>query len=110
MSDEIIQNERGGKQSKINGKPTEFPPLAYLEISKVMSGGAERYPREADGTPNWHRINCWSNLDHGLEHAANLLAERNRPERDKARMLEELSHAAARLCMTLEQFIREEIV
>lgn len=105
--DEIATNAAGGKQSKIHGKPTEFPPLAYLEISKVMGTGSERYPREPDGSPNWHRIDCFSNLDHGLEHAARFLAERNKPDRNLTQMLEELSHHAARACMALEQFLRE---
>jgi len=42
---EIVTNEQGGKQSKIEGKPTEFPPMAFLEVAKVMGIGSERYPR-----------------------------------------------------------------
>jgi|GEM_PF-5527826 len=102
----IIANERGGKQSQIHGTPTEIPPLAFIEVAKVMGLGASRYPREADGTPNWHRISCLSNLDHGLEHIFNFLAERNHPDSSPEIMLEELSHAAARLCMALEQYLR----
>lgn len=105
---EIITNEQGGKQSKIDGRPTEFPPLAFLEVSAVMGMGSERYPREADGTPNWHRIDCFSNLDHGLIHAARFLAERNKPDRNLAVMRKELSHYAARACMALEMFLKEQ--
>jgi len=104
---EIVTNEQGGKQSKIDSKMTEVPPIGLLEVAKVMSEGLEVYPREANGTPNWHKIDCCSNLDHGIEHIANFLAERNKANRSKNLMREELSHAAARLLMALEQFIRE---
>lgn len=106
---EIITNERGGKQSAIAGRITEVPPLALIEVSQVMALGAKNYPREVDGNPNWHNIDCFSNLDHALEHAANFLAERNKPNRDMNYMREELSHFTARAMMTMEQFIREEI-
>lgn len=105
----IETNERGGKQSKIKGRMTEIPPEALLEASKVMGEGSKAYPREDDGTPNWHKIDCYSNLDHALEHAFNFLAMRNAPDRSPESMLEELSHFAARALMSLEQFIREEL-
>lgn len=118
MTDTIVTNERGGKQSAIEGRPTEFPPLAFLEVSKVMGLGSVRYPREADGTPNWHRIDSMSNLDHALTHVANFLALRNISFTQEVRhafmrdlreadMLEELSHFAARACMALEMFLLE---
>ena len=105
----IITNARGGKQSRIEGRCTEIPPLAIIELSKVMGEGAEKYPREEDGTPNWYRIDCSSNLDHCLEHIFNFLAERNKLERDKKKMREELAHCMARACMAMEQFLREEL-
>ena len=121
----IETNERGGKQSKIKGRMTEVPPLALIEVSAVMAEGARNYPRNEDGTPNWHSIDCASNLDHAMEHVANFLAERNKPPmyavvdthdmydsdhyRDKDILREELSHAASRMMMALEQFIREEV-
>ena len=107
--DNIITNEQGGKQSKIKGKMTEVPPLALIEVSQVMGLGSVNYPREADNSPNWYKIDCYSNLDHALEHVANFLAERNKPDKDKDFMLEELSHFTARAMMGLEQYLREEI-
>ena len=115
--DAIETNERGGKQSKIKGRMTEVPPLALIEVSAVMAEGASNYPRNEDGTPNWHSIDCASNLDHAMEHVANFLAERNKPKlegyagryADQAVLREELSHAASRMMMALEQFIREEV-
>ena len=111
--DEIITNEAGGKQSRIEGQITEVPPLALIEISKVMSEGRKKYPREPDGTPNWHKIGCMSNLDHAGEHLCKFLAIRNQtviPMLDEdAAMQEELSHFAARALMALEQFLRNEL-
>jgi hypothetical protein len=106
---EIETNERGGKQSKIYGKATELPPLALLEVSKVMALGLANYPREEDGTPNWYRISATSNLDHALEHAFNFLGARNVAEQDAEEMIVELSHFAARALMALEQFIRGDL-
>ncbi len=105
----IITNERGGKQSEIQGRMTEVPPLAIIEISKVMGLGSEVYPRERNGTPNWHNIDCYSNGDHAVEHFFNALAERNKANRSKEYMRKELAHFAARAVMTLEQFLREEL-
>ncbi len=104
----FITNERGGKQSPIKGKMTEVPPVALIEISKVMAEGSAKYPRMHDGSPNWHKIDCYSNLDHALEHVSNFLAERNSPLRDYGFMREELSHFAARAMMAMEQFVLEE--
>jgi len=108
--DEIITNEQGGKQSKIASKITEVPPLALIAVGNVMGNGSVKYPREEDGTPNWHRIDSFSNLDHGLEHAANFSAMRNCTDSltDQGEsMLQELAHHAARAMMALEMFIKE---
>ena len=107
MTEEIVTNAQGGKQSKIKGMFTEIPPLALIEVSEVMGLGATNYPREPDFTPNWHKIDSSSNLDHALEHACNFLAERNKPDRDKSILREELSYFAARALMSLEMYIKE---
>lgn len=115
LDDPIVTNSKGGKGSKIYGKMSEVPPLALLEVAKVMAEGAERYPREADGTPNWHKVGCIENLDHGMEHVANFVRIRNtvrwgdsQDHKDNC-MKTELSHAACRLLMALEQLIRGEM-
>ncbi len=105
--DEIITNEQGGKQSKIAGKMTEVPPMALLEISKVMGKGSEVYLREKDGTPNWHKIDSMSNLDHSLRHATKFLIARNSGVKINDYTLDELSHFAARAMMALEMFMIE---
>ena len=104
---EIVTNAEGGKQSRIASAITEVPPMALLEVGKVMGEGVTNYPRDGDGTPNWHRIDSSSNLDHALEHIVNYLVERNRPDRDLVKMQEELSHFTARAMMALEMFLRE---
>ena len=103
----IEVNAAGGKQSRIESRITEVPPLALIEVGKVMGEGEKNYPREPDGSPNWHLIDSSSNLDHALEHAANYLAERNKPNRDVAKLREELSHFAARSMMAMEMFLKE---
>ena len=105
---EIITNETGGKQSKIAGMITEIPPLGLIEVSGVMALGSVNYPREDNGSPNWHKIDCMSNLDHAMEHVFTFLAERNKPISDFDKMKEELSHFAARALMAMEMFIKEE--
>jgi len=115
--EEIIENSKGGKQTKIDGKMTEVPPEALLLISSVMGEGSVRYPREENGSPNWYKISCMSNLDHAMRHAAIFLRYRNElglvPEEVRNSMLqdmrEELSHFAARAMMALEQWERDEI-
>jgi hypothetical protein len=104
---EIVTNGQGGKQSKIRGMMTEVPPLGLIEVSEVMALGSKNYPREDDGTPNWHKIDSMSNLDHALEHACNFLAGRNDPRSSKEVMREELSHFAARALMAMEMYILE---
>jgi nucleoside 2-deoxyribosyltransferase len=106
---EIVTNKQGGKQSAITGKMTEVPPIALLAISEVMGKGSEVYPRETDGSPNWHRIDSKSNLDHALEHAARFMEVCNRVPGSglDALAFEELSHFAARAMMALEMYIKE---
>lgn len=107
---EVAANEAGGKQTKIESMITEVPPLALKEVGKIMGLGATNYPREEDDTPNWHKIDCFSNLDHALEHVANFLILRNAPRDDASELdeqREELGHATARMMMAMEQFIRE---
>ena len=106
MSIEITKE--GGKHAKIRSMPTELPPLACIEVAEVMGLGVINYPRKSDGSPNWHRIDSFSNLDHCLEHAFNFLAERDKPDRDVKKMRKELSHAAARALMALEMFLKEQ--
>lgn len=83
----------------------EFPPLAYKAVNDVMNEGDTVYPREPDGTPHWHHYDLYDIMEHGLIHAHNFLAERNKPSPDRRVMKEELSHFAARACMALEKFI-----
>ena len=114
--DPIVTNAKGGKGSKIYGTMSEVPPVGFREVARVMAEGVVKYPREDDGSPNWHKVGCIEEVDHALEHALNFLELRNEPymihDSDgaltpEARM--QLSHAATRMVMALEQLIRGEM-
>lgn len=99
-----------------NPKPSYYFFISFIILLNFLyricadftqSVHPEKHPREADGTPNWHKIDSISNLDHCLEHAFNFLSERNKPDKDIKKMREELSHCAARSLMALEMFIKE---
>jgi len=93
----------GGKQSIISGQMTEVPPWALIEVSKVMKLGAEKY-----GHHNWHKISVMSEIDHAMEHTLNfMIIVEDADDTYYEKCLEELSHAAARMLMALDQFIRK---
>lgn len=104
MTDEIELTSTGGKMSKIEGLPTLIPPHALAAISKVMRRGSKY------GIGNWHKIPISSQqsgeivdtglLDHAVQHYINFMVGNGDP-------LEELSHATARMMMSLDQYIRE---
>jgi hypothetical protein len=109
--EEIVVGPTGGKQSKIDEWPSELPPAALLAVSRVMQEGARKY-----GSRNWHNISVKSELDHALRHALIFMrlseyklgsgaCEQYDAETGRF-MLEELAHAATRMLMALDQFIR----
>lgn len=106
---ENLVKERVGMQSPIFTKMTEIPPLALLEVAKIVKEGSVNYPRNPDGTPNWYFIKSGKHLDHSLEHVFNFLRERNNADRDVDYMREELGHFATRALMALEMFLKENI-
>ena len=111
MSDNTITNTKGGKHSQIQGKISEVPPRAIIEVSRIMAEGESRYPREANLVPNWHSLECITLLDHALEHVANFISMRNSGKRNKlhtALMREELGHATARIMMADEIFLIDD--
>lgn len=100
----IEKTSSGGKQSKINGLPTLLPMRALLAVSATMKKGS-RY-----GVGNWHKIPVRATetpdgvdtgeIDHALQHTFNFLASQG----DSA---EEITHAAARMLMAVDQWFRE---
>jgi hypothetical protein len=85
----IVENEQGGRQSKIDSKLTLIPPKAVIEVGKVMLKGESSHGRD-----NWRLIPLEDHLDHGLLHIMEYLAG-NTDE-------DHLAHAATRLLMALE--------
>src|SRR5688572_21351918 len=82
----ITENERGGKQSVVEGRFDLIPPVAAFELAKVMEHGAQKYaPR------NWMKIPVDSHLNHLLMHVFAYMAG--------DRQEEHLTHALARAAM-----------
>lgn len=87
---DVILNDEDGV---VNYDMDLLPVMAIREVAAVMTAGAEKY-----GSGNWHSISCKSNLDHCMLHLNNWAIKDN---------YEELTHAAARIMMAVEQFHRE---
>src|SRR5271165_515853 len=88
MSSEIVVNEQGGAQSKLEGCPKLIPPEALLSLSMVVGQGAERY-----AVNNWRRIPMEDHVSHALEH---LFLHMNGDKDD-----DHLDHALCRLAMAV---------
>lgn len=84
----VVVNESGGKQSASPYRMDLIDPKAILEISKVLSEGAEKY-----GEDNWKQISVKDHLNHLLVHIYAYLAG------DKSD--EHLSHSACRAIFAL---------
>ena len=86
------------KLDPLNGRITDLPPLALLEIAKFQP------------VKTMLATSSMIHLDHALNHAMKALIERNDQESDEHacdRIRTELSHFAARALITLEMFIKE---
>lgn len=100
----------GGKQTLIHTIPTELPPLAVLEISRILGEGAAKY-----GSKNWHKIPVASELDHAVSHFFRFQRLRELAELDPRasvgadELTEELGHFATRALMALDQWLRSEV-
>ena len=88
-----IENEQGGKQSKIPGRYDLLPPIALGEIAVVLGEGAEKY-----GEWNWLGISTLSHLNHAIRHLVAYLHNRN---------FADLTHAGCRIMFAIHQH-REE--
>lgn len=93
-SEEVITNEQGGKQSRLDARLDLLPSLAILEIGKVLHHGAERY-----GEWNWKSIPIKDHISHAMTHLLRFALTREN---------EELSHAATRVLFALELFLEEQ--
>ena len=110
----IIQNNKGGKQSKVEGDFTLLPFKALVEAARVLEQGAITYEPDYDPERNkgckelnWTKIGCLDHLNHGLQHAlkaATLMNSSGEPEEIK----EELAHALCRLMFTVDTYSQKE--
>lgn len=66
---EIVTNERGGKQSSTPYAFHLCPPEAMFSAAKTLAYGAERY-----GAENWRNIDIADHLNHALQHIYGYLA------------------------------------
>lgn len=96
----VCVNESGGKQSALDVSLVRVPPHALIAVGKVLASGAKKYPDDADGTPNWHRIDVRDHLNHMLTHAMAYLAGDTQDDH--------LEHMACRALMALERKYLDE--
>jgi len=96
--DDIETTAASGRQSRIASAFTEIPPTALFEVAKVMKLGRDKYGRH-----NWRQISILAEIDHAGEHLLNFLAQ---VETSRADPTPELAHAAARMLMALDQWLR----
>ena len=109
MDEEIEVTPSGGRLHKIDSSITEIPQKALYLVGIVMRQG-----RETHGHFNWHNISVMSELDHALEHISHFVWQvDNCGEQLEAgailhedKTVIELSHAAARVMMALDQYVR----
>lgn len=94
MNEEIIINEQGGAQSKIDYAFDLIPPSAILAIANVFEHGSKKYEPW-----NWLKIPSTDHLNHALYH---IFQHLNNDITD-----EHLYHAGCRLLMAIEMYHRE---
>lgn len=92
-----VVNEKGGKQSKVEGFFMGLPAKAIIEVAKVLEHGREKY-----GKDNWRQIDSESHLNHLMMHIYGDMTG-DRSEGDVGH----LAHAACRALMALEMAIEE---
>ena len=85
----MVTNERGGKQSELNYRMDLVPPLALLNVAKVLKEGANKYDEL-----NWKNITPNDHINHALCHLFALLAGDATDEH--------LAHAVCRLLFALD--------
>lgn len=93
----MVINEKGGKQSKVEGFFMGLPAKAIIEVAKVLEHGREKY-----GKDNWRQIDSESHLNHLQMHIYGDMTN-DRSEGPVGH----LAHAACRSLMALEMAIEE---
>ena len=87
-----IENENGGKQSRLDYRCDLLPAAATLAVARVLHQGNLKY-----GPTNWRKIPCEDHLNHAMAHA---FAYLGMDESD-----DHLAHFACRALMALEMHL-----
>lgn len=93
----VVINDKGGKQSKVEGFFMGLPAKAIIEVAKVLEHGREKY-----GKDNWRQIDSESHLNHLMMHIYGDMTN-DRSEGPVGH----LAHATCRSLMALEMAIEE---
>ena len=103
--EEIVTNNRGGKQSRIHGDYTLIPHSALEQAAMVLEEGAAKY-----GALNWKDIPMMSHLNHAYRHItiASDLFHAGRGYPDQLQLLEELSHALVRTMFCIDRLLEDD--
>ena len=91
---ELVTNEKGGRQSKINYRFDLLPAGAVATVAKVLKEGAESH-----GENNWHSIPSSDHLNHALLHIFAYMAGDTQDDHAE--------HATCRIMMFMEMVLRE---
>ncbi len=94
-----VTNESGGKQSDTPFAPSLIPPIAALEVSRVLKPAAIKY-----GAWNWKNIKSGDHLDHAMQHIFAHIAG----DESEVDELEHARHAACRILFWLEKLVDEQ--
>lgn len=86
--EEIVVNEIGGRQSKLDYRFDLIDTKAIFKLANVLHTGEVRY-----GKDNWRKIDTESHLNHALSHIFAYLAGDTQDQH--------LSHAMCRLMMSI---------
>jgi hypothetical protein len=66
---EIITNEQGGKQSKLDHEWLDFDPSVMLRLAEISARGKAKY-----GERNWENISTADHINHAITHVYKHLA------------------------------------
>jgi uncharacterized HAD superfamily protein len=89
----IIENEQGGKQSKLNYRFDLTDPMADFKLAEVLANGAAKY-----SVDNWRLIDVNSHLNHAMSHLAAFKAGDTTDDH--------LGHALCRIHMAVAKHLR----
>ena len=86
---EVVTNEKGAHQSRVEYRLDLVPPLALLSVGQVLKEGAEKY-----GVDNWRGIAPDEHINHALVHLYAFLAGDTQDDH--------VTHAACRILFALD--------